>query len=88
MTISPSCRSLNKVCFIFYRYEVEYSYSLQSCAQQMEGAKNGFFVFSKVFFDLYTPQKCRHFVRFCGVFAAAQNFDTKGAAKGAAKGKF
>ncbi len=28
-----------------------------------------------------TPQT-RHFVRFCGVFAAAQNFDTKGAAKG------
>ncbi len=34
-----------------------------------------------------TPQT-RHFVKFCGVFAAAQNHAINGAANGAAKSKF
>ncbi len=52
--------------------------------------KTDFWCFRRFFWLIHaaeTPQT-RHFVRFCGVFAAAQNFDTKGAAKGAAKGKF
>ena len=58
-------------------------------AQQMEGAKHGFFVFSKLFFTYMSRKNAAntHLVRFCGIFAAAQNFDSKGATKSAAKGK-
>ncbi len=51
--------------------------------------KNGFLVFSKLFLLLRaskTPQ-IGHFVRFCGIFAAPQNYDITGATKGAAKEK-
>ncbi len=49
-------------------------------SQQMEGAKNGFLVVSKVFFDLYTPQKHRKHdtsLDFAAFFKAAQKWPQK-----------
>ncbi len=51
--------------------------------------KTDFWCFRKFFSLVHaakTPQ-IRHFVRFCGVFAAPQKFDIKGAANGAANSK-
>ena len=42
--------------------------------QPTEGGKKRIFGIFEGFFDLYAPQT-RHFVRFCGVCAAAQIFD-------------
>ncbi len=75
------------------RCEQLYSFSIANGqTQQMKGTKRIFGVF-EAFFDLCNTHAAKmlqthYLVRFCGVFAATQNFDTKGPAKGAAKGKF